>query len=181
MKANIATQILAFLVVIAFTSGIVLLLVQTGTISVRAEGEQPSVLNTEFLPYGREGYLVLKELKFCSFVDQKFRCFNEKEEFAGGENVYVVFLVQSSTYQGEIMLVRNYRLLDPLGRVLLDVDEKNNYHVEQASGREMENVAFADYFTTGKDYAPGEYTLDVVIDNPLLVKTVTVKKRFTIG
>ena len=67
------------LVVVVITSSVVFLLVRAGVIEVK-EVEGASVLNAEFIPYMREGYLVVKEFKFCEDVDENYECIGEKED-----------------------------------------------------------------------------------------------------
>ena len=178
-KTASVLELLLLLVVVVITSAVVLFLVQSGMISVKAVSNEP-ILNTEFIPLGREGSINLQEIKLCEFVDKDFHCFNEKKSFVPGDKVYLVFLVESSAYNGQIMIVRNYRLRNFQGDVILDIDAKNNYNFDLQSPKEKEFVAFADYFTTGKDYLPGEYTIDVILENPLLMKKITSSKKFTV-
>ena len=175
-KATIA-QLLGLLITVVLTSAGILLLVQAGIITVRAESTE-SVLNTEFIPLGREGSLNLREFRFCGMVDAQLRCIEEKTSFKVGENVYVVFVVESSTYNGQVLLARNYRIKNPNGEVILDVDAKNNYNFDLHSGKEKELVTFADYFTLTDEV--GEYSLDVIVNNALLDKKITATKRFKV-
>jgi hypothetical protein len=85
-------------------------------------------------------------------------------------------VVESTPANGEIMLVENYRLLDPVGKVILDVDEKNNFYFNQPSSRKAEQVTFKDYFIAGFELAEGEYTLELWLENPLIGKKVKVIK-----
>jgi hypothetical protein len=180
-KANAMLETMMLLVAVVVTSGVVLLLVNTGILEVRAQEVQPDVLNTEFIPLGRDGYLVLKEFKFCQYVDSSFACVNEGNFFVRGSDIYVLFLMESSPYNGEVMLVRNYQIRGPDGSVVLSLDEKNNYNFEQFSDKDKQSVAFADYFGTDGTDKVGEYTLDMVIENPLLNKKLTVNKKFMLG
>ena len=177
--ASAMVELLILLTAVVLTSGGILFMIKTGVLNVRAEGSASSeVLNTEFIPYAREGYLAVKEVKFCTFVDKSFHCFDERTQFRRGEKVYVVFLAESSTLNGEALLARNYRLRNPQGRTLLELDEKNSYRFDVKSEKKQEFVAFADYFATAENYFPGEYTLEIVIENPLLNKKVVRSERF---
>lgn len=167
--ASAMIEFLVLLIVIVITSSVVLLLVQTGVLTVKAAGEEVSVLNTEFLPYSREAILTVKEVQFCERVEQ-FRCIQEKKTFHLGEKVEVLFLAESSTVDGEIYLRRNYRLTDPQGTVVLEMEEA--YPVQQRSSKQTELVAFTDSISTSPEAVPGEYTLEVIVENPLLQKKV---------
>jgi len=179
-KASVLIEILIFLVAAVFLSATILFLVKSGIIQTKSSYEEVNVLNTEFLPMGRGGTLALKQFDFCGNVDEKFNCFVTGEKFQPGDNIYVRFLVESSTYNGEIMLVRNYQIKDNNGEIILQVDEKNNYHFSLSSSKEKESIAFADFFTTSAGFSEGAYTLDVIIENPLLNKKITLSKKFVL-
>jgi hypothetical protein len=170
-KANVAIEILVLLVTVVLTSAIVFALVQTGVLTVKAENDV-SVLNTEFLPSERAGHLVVKEFKFCSFVDSQFQCINPKEKFTIGDEVYFTFDVESSTFNGEVMIVENYKLFNPFGKLLLDVEQKDNYNFETKSKDKIEIVKFKDFFLLGGDLPQGTYTVELNLENPLLNKKI---------
>lgn len=183
-SGKVITEILVMMVVIVLTSAIILFLVQSGLITVKAEGEQPQVLNTEFIPLGREGSLAVKDFKFCVYVDENYNCLSEKdglkEGFFLGDEVHFFFVVESTTANGEIMLIENYRIKDPSGKVLIDIDAKNNYHFEMSSKDKQETVSFKDYFTLADNSESGEYTLELILENPLLNKKTTLIKPFKV-
>ena len=178
-QAKIEVRILLFLIIVGITSASVLSLVRFGILTPKSGGDV-NLLNAEFIPFGREGYLVVKDFKFCEFVDEKFRCIGAKDHFRVGDKMYVVFLVQSSTSNSQIMMVRNYQIKDAQGTVKLELDQKNNYQLDVNSKKDAEIVAFADYFTLSEDYKSGRYTLDIIVDNPLLNKKITLKKEFVV-
>ncbi|MBU0456764.1 MAG: hypothetical protein ABH824_04945 [Nanoarchaeota archaeon] len=179
-KAKIATEILLMMVLVVITSAVVLILVQYGIITVKADVSTEPVLNTEFIPLGRSGYLAIKEFQFCNFVDENFNCFSEQNEFLRIEDVYVRFVVESSVYNGEVMLVRNYRVKDPLGNVILELDQRNNYDFEMKSSKKAEPIVFADYFILGGNAPLGEYTMEIIVENTLLDKKVVLTKKFDV-
>lgn len=178
-KASI-TEFLVLLIMIALTSATVLFLVKSGVISVRADGEEVSVLDTEFIPVGREGYLAIKEFQFCDAVDELYNCVGEKDTFNIGEEVHFRFVVESSTSKGEVRLVENYRVKGPGGTLLLDVNEENNYPFNLQSNKKKENIYFKDYIITEDGDTTGEYTLELLIENRLLNKKSTLIKKFNL-
>jgi len=178
-RGGIAIEVLVMLIVVVVTSAIVLVLVQTGTIAVKAESQDVSLLNTEFIPHGRAGSLVIKEFQFCSFIDEQYNCEFATNDFILGDEVHFLFTVESSVHDGNVMLVENYRVRGPHGNLLLDVDEKNNFHFDLISNDKKELITIADYFTVGGDLEAGEYTLELVLENPLLDKRATLSKTFT--
>ena len=84
-KGKIEFEVLLFMIAIVVVSALVLWAVQSGIVTVRADGsvEEKPILNAEFIHYGREGYLAVKEFQFCSAVDDKYNCIEEKEKFKG--------------------------------------------------------------------------------------------------
>ena len=174
------TEILVMLIVVVITSAIILLLVQTGTITVEAENEQVSVLNANFIPVTREGYLTIKDFKFCDFIDFDYNCMNEIETFDLGSEIHFIFTVESSTYNGDIMLVENYRIKGPTGEMLLEVDVSNNFNFDLSSNKETEDVTFKDFFIVNQGLPEGEYTMELFIENPLLTKKTTLVKKFQV-
>jgi len=180
LKGNI-TEIMVMLIVAALTSALILSLVHFGVLSVRAENEEVSILNTEFIPFGREGYLTVKEFNFCSSIDENYNCLEPKEDFNFNEPVHFRFVVESSSYNGEIILAENYRLIDPNGNVLLDVDEKSNYNLDLKSSGDTELIYFKDYFVVNFGAPTGEYTLELLMENPLLTKNAALVKKVRIG
>ena len=179
-KGKIEIEAFIVLITMVFTSAIILLLVYSGTITVKEDVSAEPVLNTEFLPVGREGFLAVKEFSFCSYVDENLNCLSQQQEFSALENVYVRFVIESSTFGSQVMLSRNYRISNPLGKVVLEAEQKNAYNFELSSVKKTENIIFADFFVMGAEAMPGEYTLDVIMENPLLGKKVTVTKKFMI-
>ena len=177
-KKSQVVKVLIFLVVIVLVSALTLLLVRFGIVTPKEGAEDVSILNAEFVPMGRGGSLAIKQFDFCGYVDERFDCFDVGNSFESGDDIYVRFLVESSVYNGNIMLVRNYRIINPDGMTILRLDEKNNYYFEGTSDEEKESVAFADYFPTTVGLMKGEYTIEVVIENPILEKKVTLSKMF---
>lgn len=177
-KGKLAVEILIWLITIVLTSAAILLLVKTGMIAVKADTPEPDVLDLEFIPLGRGGTLALLDIKFCESVGADFTCRNQKEVFSPGDEVYIVFLAETSNYQGDVLLRRNYRLRNPLGEVILEFAEENVYTFEKRTTLEKEVVAFSDYFATTFDFPAGYYTVDLRIENPLLNQQLTATKRF---
>jgi hypothetical protein len=178
-KAGVAIELLVLLITIVATSAIVLVLVSTGVLSVKAQPEV-NLLNAEFVPLGRQGFLAIKNFEFCEDVTDEFKCVNSKKSFNRGSNVYFRFTVDTTVYDGNVALIENYQIKDSAGKVLLNVDENNNYHVDFPSKDLQEDVSFSDYFTAGYALEPGEYTLDLEITNTLLDKKTTLSERFVL-
>ncbi len=177
-KASVLIEILIFLVAAVFLSATILFLVKSGIIQTKSSYEEVSVLNTEFLPMGRGGTLVLKQFDFCGYIDENLNCLNKMDSFERGENVYIRFVVESSVYNGDVLIVRNYRMKNPNGDVILEVDETNNFNFAAKSNRESEKVTIADFIPTMDNYPEGEYTVDLIVENPLLNKKVTGSSKF---
>ena len=168
-SAKIEVQILVFLIIIVLTSASVLSLIYFGIISPK-ESSGEGVLNTEFVPLGREGYLAVKDFKFCEYVDEKYRC-KAKEVFSKGDKVNFAFALESTVQNGVVMIVENYRVKSPSGKVLLEAEDKDNFNYEMNSSKPIESVVFKDYFVLVED-EKGEYSLELVLENPLIGKKV---------
>ena len=69
---------------------------------------------------------------------------------------------------------------NPLGEVVLQAEQKNAYNLELSSRRDTEKVVFGEFFVLGEDIISGEYTLNVIIENALLNKKITVTKKFMV-
>jgi hypothetical protein len=180
-QGKVMTEILVMLVVVVITSAVILLLVQSGVLEVKAENEQVSVLNANFIPVAREGYLAIKDFRFCNFVDLDYNCIGEVNSFALDSEIHFVFTVESSTFNGDIMLVENYRIKGPTGEMLLEVDVSNNFNFDLSSNKETEDVTFKDFFIVNQGLPEGEYTLELLIENPLLTKKTTLVKKFSVS
>ena len=180
-KGKLATEILVMLVVVVITSAVILLLVQSGILEVKAENEQVSVLNADFIPVTREGYLAIKDFRFCNFVDLNYNCVGEVNSFALNSEIHFLFTVESSTYNGDIMIVENYRIKGPSGEMLLEVDASNNFNFDLSSNKETEEITFKDFFIVNQGLPEGEYTLELLIENPLLTKKTTLVKKFSVS
>ena len=179
-RGRIEIEAFIVLITVVLTSAVILLLVKSGTIEVRGEVVTEPVLNAEFLPVGREGFLAVRDFAFCNYVDANLNCVGRQDKFGKTENVYVWFEVESSVYNNQIMAARNYRIRDPSGKVILEADNKNVYDFELNSNKDTERVIFADYFVMGENAEAGEYTLDVIVGSSLLGKKLTLSKKFMI-
>ncbi len=180
-RGRIEIEVFMVLITVVLTSAVILLLVKSGTIKVKDEVIAQPILNAEFLPTGKEGFLVVKEVRFCSYVDENLNCVSEQERFGKTENVYVWFTIESTVLNGQVIAARNYRIRNPAGMVVLQADNKNSYDFQLDSAKKTEPVVFADYFVMGEEAASGEYTLEIMVENPLLGKQVTLTKKFMVG
>tara|TARA_B100000315_G_C14539023_1_gene569917 strand:+ start:1182 stop:1727 length:546 start_codon:yes stop_codon:yes gene_type:complete len=177
-KGKIVVTVLVVLGVILLTSAGMLMLIKTGMLSVKTSSE--SVLNTEYIPYQRTGSLAIKDFKFCGLVDQYYKCIQEKNQFLLGESVHFRFVVESSVYQGQVKLVENYGVKGPNGKVQLEVNSQDNFYFNINSKKKTEKISFADYFTVGYDMPVGKYTLELILNNPLINKKTKLIKTFEI-
>ena len=179
-RGRIEVEVFIVLITVVVTSAIILLLVKSGAVKVKEEVVTEPVLNAEFLPVGKEGFLSVDDFAFCSYVGENLNCLSRKEDFGKTENVYVWFTVESTVTNGQVMAARNYRIRDPSGKVVLEADNKNGYDFDLRSDKDTEKVVFADYFVMGEEAISGEYTLEVMVENPLLGKRITLSKEFMI-
>ncbi len=178
-KAYATLEILIVLVAIVITSALILFLVQQGVLTVNSNTNQ-QILNTEFIPYERQGSLAIKDFSFCSYVNEQYQCLEPQTTFTLGDDAYFRFTIDTTPYYGDVMIIENYRILSSTGKVMLDVDLKKNFQYDAASQEKIESIFFKDYFSIGKGIPNGQYTLELKIENPLLNKQSTVKKTFII-
>jgi len=179
-RGKIEIEVFIILITIVITSAAILLLVKYGALEVREDIVAEPVLNAEFFPTGKEGFLTVKDFAFCSYVDADLNCVGKQEGFGKSEDVYVWFVAESSVIDGQVMLLRNHKIINPLGEVVLQAEQKDTYAMELQSQKKTERVVIADFFVLGADAIPGEYTLDIILENPLLNKKVTLTKKFMI-
>lgn len=180
-KAAGVMELIVLLIIIVITSAAMLLLVKFNIVTLKADGVQEPVLNAEFIPYAREGTLVVKEFSFCRSVDDAYNCLGGGAVFTFDQPVYYRFGVESSTFNGDIKIVKNYRIKGPSGDVLLDVGNDQQYEFNTVSTNDRETVLFKDYFVIPSGLPAGEYTLELVVENPLLTKTATLSQKFVVG
>ena len=180
-SASAMVELLVLLVVAVLSSGVVLLLVHTGVLEVRsndAEYAQEKILNTEFITLAKESAISIQAFQFCASVDEKYRCQDAKESFFIGERIYFRFVVESSSTDGKVLLVENYQVKDASGKVVLEVDQRNNLYVQKENIDTLAYVPFKDFLISEYGDASGVYTLELMIENPALDKKTTLKKEF---
>lgn len=178
-KAYATLEILIVLVAIVITSALILFLVQQGVLTVQDNNNQ-QILNTEFIPYERQGSLAIKEFQFCSYVNEQYQCLEPQTTFTLGDDAYFRFTIDTTPYYGDVIIIENYRILSAGGKLMLDVDLKKNFQYDASSQEKIESIFFKDYFSIGKGIPNGQYTLELKIENPLLNKQTTLKKPFLI-
>lgn len=182
-KAAMAKEALIILITVVLTSALVFGLVKFGVVNVQeveASNTGASMLNAEFMPFGRSGNVVIQNFRFCDYFASLDGCKEEVLTFYQGEEVYFFFEIVTNPFNGDIILVENYRLRAPNGKVILEVEEKNNYYFELSSNKDEETIFFTDYFVLGRYTDPGEYALDLVVKNSLLDKEVTFSQTFQV-
>lgn len=179
-KASSAIELLLILVAVVLTSAVILFLVQKGLINVKATANNQPILNTEFIPFAREGALAIKEFNFCSFVNEQYQCIEQKQTFARGEEVHFRFVIETTPSNGAVKIAENYRISNPSGEIILDANTENNFNYDTTSNQNKESIVFKDYFTLGFGLQPGIYSLDLILENPYLTKKVTYTKTFTV-
>ncbi len=177
-KGEFAKEALLMLVTIAVTSALVFSLVQFGFIEVSGQASNDDFLNAEFVPYERSGELTIRNFRFCDKTNSESGCLVEQNIFQLGEEVHFFFDVASTVYGGDLVLTENYRLIDPSGRVLLEIDENQDFVFEKRSGETREVVHYTDFFFLGANELVGVHTVELVVKNPITGKSATLSKQF---
>jgi len=180
-KAAGMIELIVFLIIIVVTSATVLLLIKFNVVTVKTDSVSEPVLNAEFIPYAREGSLIVKEFQLCEYVDENYLCYAETSEFEFGQPVHFRFVVESTPYNGQLVVVKNYRIRGPNGEVLLDVGDEQRKQFDLRSMQKTEIVLFKDYFIVESGLPRGDYKMELVVENPLITKTAVVSRMFRIG
>ena len=63
--------------------------------------------------------------------------------------------------------------------VIIDAESDEAFHIDETSNERKELITFADYFIVNAGQS-GEYTLDLILENPLIGKKTTLSKRFDV-
>ena len=188
-KGGFAIESLAALVLVVFTAAVVFFLVSSGVVAVEgSEGASnaptgsESLLNTQFIPVSQGGTLVAKDMVFCveKNVDQVCDKAYEREVFYLGEEVHFSFEVVTSAQYGKVELRENYQIYGPDGSLLLSVDDSDDVIYKADTSETLEQVFFHDYFILGYDSPIGDYTLELVMTNPLVNKEAVIRKTVTV-
>jgi len=185
-KGGLAIESLAALVLVVFTSATVFFLVSSGMVAVEgstgdsgASGSE-SLLNVEFIPVSSGGVLVTQNLKFCGLEELDGVCTVDRDVFYLGEEVHFSFEVVSSAMNGRIELLENYQVYGPDGSLLLSVDDSDDVLYEARTEESLETVHFHDYFILGDESPIGDYTLELVMKNPLVSKESALRNTVTV-
>lgn len=179
-KASAVLEIFIILIAIVLTSALVLFLVKTGVLTVNSNNSNQQILNTEFIPYERQGSLSIKDFELCSYVNDQYQCLEPRTSFTIGDDAHFRFTIDTTPYYGDVIIIENYRILSSSGKVMLDIDLKKNFQYDATSQEKIESIFFKDYFSIGSGIPNGQYTLELNIENPLLNKQATLKKPFMI-
>lgn len=172
------TQVLVILILVVFTSAVILALVKFGVLDLKEQQTEP-ILNADFIPITRSGDFSVTDFSFCDSVDESFNCQNPTENFFFGQEVHFWMLLKSTPVNGEIKITENYQILNPQGEVIFDVGDRDNYNLDLNSDNEQ-NIPLTDYFVVNEGLEPGEYTLKLLLENPLLDKKLNLIKKFNV-
>jgi len=180
-KGGIVIQILVLMVLIVISSSVLLFLINRGVINVKESGQTEQILQANFLPIGREGTVAVKEFAFCGNVNEDYECIDQRTIFQNGDKVYFKFVVETNPYNGDVIIIQNYRLKDPSGKVVLEAEDQDNYQYDARSDKILEEMVFKDYIITEENDMLGTYTFELLVNNPLLEKDVTIVEEFTLN
>jgi hypothetical protein len=171
-------QIIIVLIVVVFTSALILFLIKTDIISPKEQSDV-DVLNSQFL-YAREsGELKVNFIKTCEQVTNNFECINEKSDFIFGDEIHFLLAIESPAYNGKINLVENYEVKNPNKQLILAADPKDNYYFEKEVITPIDYIYFNDFVTinSGED---GEYVATFMVKNEQLGKEIGASISFNI-
>jgi hypothetical protein len=177
-KAGITTQVIAILIVVVFTSALILYLINSGIITPKEQNEV-DVLNTRFLYQRESGELKVNFIKACELVSPDFECINERTDFKFNEQIHFLISVESPSHNGKINLVENYEVKNPTKQVVLSANPKDNFYFEKEVITQSDTILFKDFFVIN-DGESGEYVANFIIQNPMINKHVGVAKSINI-
>ncbi len=179
-QGKLEYELFVMLITIVATSAVIFTLVRADIIQIKPSSQEVNLLNVDFLPYPKEGTLLVKDFQFCEDVDERFECVEPKEQFKRGEEVHFRFVVETGSINRRVQLLQNYRIKGPDGTVLLEIDDNRNLLYDQETAKETEKIYFKDSFITENSDPLGTYTVEIVIYNSLFDKRVTLKKEVVI-
>ncbi len=174
---TLVVRVMIVLVLLLVGSSLVLILINSGVVSVRADSnyQDVQILNTQFIPVIDNFILKIKDFTFCKKVDLAvFDCLESSRMFHPGEQVNFLFIVKGNLGQ-EVEVVEDYALIDPDGVRILDFQQGGNL---QAKLVPRQDLTIADYFVLSPDAPVGEYTLELLIR--VRGKEVKQKERFIV-
>ena len=175
-NGKVVVEILIFMIAVVMISAGVLFLIKTGFLNPQPENSEVNLLNTEFLPTGRDAGISLMEFDVCSYIQTNLFC-SKKDYFYTGETVFVRLIVGTSFTNGEAILDRKYTLLNSENQNILTLEASDNYQISVGND---EPLMVTDEFILPEDLEEGTYLLDVLIENPLINKKVSGKKELAL-
>tara|TARA_Y100000310_G_scaffold124700_1_gene123461 strand:- start:76516 stop:77085 length:570 start_codon:yes stop_codon:yes gene_type:complete len=175
-QAKIAMEILIILIVVVFTTALILALVNSGVIKVK-QGEEINFLNTDYIPLHHASSFSVSDFEFCYYVEN-FIC-EPADEFVFGDDINFLMTIDSSVIDNNVIITENYNVIDPNGQIIFSAEERGDYTFEYPSNQKVASFPFTDYLAI--DYGPaGEYTLEILLTNILLNKEIKLEKKFTL-
>lgn len=165
--------------------GIILLLIVTtmfllsylGVIPQR-KYENTEVLQADFIPYVREGKLVITDLKLCEALDAQKNCVNEKTTFTTPATVSVRAVVETTSTNGKVFLLENYVVRRADGTVVMAAD--SDLPFEMDSQMDNQQVLFTDFFTVSESMPTGRYTFELIVKDQLMNREVTAVRELKV-
>ena len=174
-RAFSGTEFLISLVIVVALTGTIFALTYSGIIPVKSQNEELTVPLSAFVPYYDQPVLEIKEIKTCTSVTEKYQCLGEKDTFNRGDYVTFRFRVKSSVLGEKVKLTEDY-ILYREGKIVARSDNLINF--EQASKKAVETLDFKDYVFLENSFEPGEYWLEMSVENPLMMAKTSKTIKF---
>ena len=143
-----------------------------------ASGGEGDALLYQNGPFG-EG-LVLKNFQWCDYVDIYYRCINPRSTFDVPGSVSFTLTVESDVVSGGVQLVENYAIKDKEGNYHLVMDKANAIYFEGISSEDKDKVFFKNSFRLEEDLSPGDYILELEVENLLFGGKLTLEEEFSV-
>lgn len=176
-KALTSSEGIVVAIIIMLVVTTMFLLSYLGVIPAR-KYEPVEILQADFIPYQREGKLVITDVQLCESLDAQKNCINEKTTFTTPITVSVRAVVETSPTNGKVFLLENYVVRGADGTVVAKAD--SDLPFEMDSQLNNQQVLFTDFFVVGEELSVGEYVFEMVVKNSLLNQETRLVKEFTV-
>lgn len=176
-KALTSSEGIVVAIIIMLVVTTMFLLSYLGVIPTR-KYEPVEVLQADFIPYQREGKLVITDLKLCEALDVQKNCINEKTIFTTPTTISVRVVVETSPTNGKVFLLENYVVRRADGTVVLTAD--SDLPFEMDSQQLNQQVLFTDFFTVTESMPTGRYTFELIVKDQLMNREVTAVKELKV-
>ena len=136
-------------------------------------------ISVTYLFFSNKSTLELKEFSTCKTISEDYVC-SEKNVFNFGDKIMLLFIVESSSKDGQINLIENYVVRNTKREIIYDSSSKESFELNIKTDKKKESVSAVDaFFVHGSDEY-GEYEVELTVKNPIFEKEIKEIKTFMI-